>query len=76
MEEDKGLTLPRFLVGTLTFSMIAFFITLLFLMFLWISKLDGTLRFVSYIVLLCAAALFAISIISICSFMVTKKKEN
>ena len=58
-----------------SFNPCAFFV-LLFLIFLWISKLDGTLRFVSYIVLICAAVLFIISIIGICSFMVTKKKEK
>ncbi|MBN2112049.1 hypothetical protein JW707_03020 [Candidatus Woesearchaeota archaeon] len=75
MEGDKeAFSAPRFFVLTLTISMIVFFLGVLFVMFLWISKLDGTLRLVSYAVLMCAVALFAISIIGICSFMVTSKK--
>ena len=76
MNSDNGLTLPRFFTGTLTLSMILAFLTFIFLIFLWISKLDGTLRIVSYAVLLFAVVMFIISIIGICGFMVSKKKNN
>lgn len=76
MENDKdGLEAPKFFVVTLTISMIVFFLGLLFFMFLLISKLDGNLKSVSYVILISAAVLFAISIIGICSFMIRKRKQ-